>query len=123
MKTATIKITQRMLNKSIIDANKSVVDFVKEYLPVDYDDLEWSRVNGGKPRITFSAKFTDGSPSEVRCYLRPRGDRLLSIKNITKKAAAGDTVTFSHADRPISDGITTIRNNYISIDVTKGAAA
>jgi len=123
MKTATIKITQRMLNKSIIDANKSVVDFVKEYLPVDYDDLEWRRVNGDMPRTTFRAKFTDGSPSEVRCYLRPRGDRLLSIKNITKKAAAGDTVTFYHADRPISDGITTIRNNYISIDVTKGAAA
>ena len=121
MKTATIKITQRMLNKSIIDANKSVVDFVKEYLPVDYDDLEWSRVNGGKPRITFSAKFTDGSPSEVRCYLRPRGDRLLSIKNITKQAAAGDTVTFSHYT-----GVTgnfPYRNCYILIDVTKGAAA
>ena len=34
---ASITITQRMLNKSIIDANKSVVAFAKEYLPHDYD--------------------------------------------------------------------------------------
>lgn len=121
MKTATIKITQRMLNKSIIDANKSVVDFVKEYLPVDYEDLEWNRLNGRKPRVGFESKFTDGSPSEVRFYLRPRGDKLLSIKNITKKAAAGDIVTFSHYTG-ITDNFP-YRNCYILIDVAKGEAA
>lgn len=116
---AKIVITQRMLNKSIIDANKSVVEFVKEFMPVDYDDLEWNRQNGRKPRVAFESKFTDGTASEVRFYLRPRGDKLLSIKHITKKAKAGDTVTLSLYTGPTEIG----RNCYISIDVIEGKAA
>jgi hypothetical protein len=112
-----------MLNKSIIDANKSVVEFVKEYLPVDYDDLEWNRLEGRKPHCGFESKYTDGSPSKVRFYLRPRGDKLLSIQNITKKAAAGDTVTFSHYTG-LFTGITSLIVIATSlIDVTKGEAA
>jgi hypothetical protein len=116
---AKIKITQRMLTKSIIDANKSVVEFVKEYLPVDYDHLEWYRLNGRKPRAAYCSMFTDGSLSEVRFYIRPRGDKLLSIKGITKKAKAGDTVTLSHYTGSTEEG----RNCYISIDVIEGEAA
>ena len=116
---ATIKITQRMLTKSIIDANKSVVEFVKEYLPVDYEHLEWNRLNGRKPRVAFESKYTDGTASEVRFYIRPRGDKLLSIKGITKKAKAGDTVTLSHYTGSTEVG----RNCYISIDVIEGEAA
>ena len=82
-----IKITQRMLNKSIIDANKSVTAFVKEHLPVDYDHLE----NGQK--VVFQAIFDDGTRTELRMYRRPRGDELLSIKELIKRAKAGDTVT------------------------------
>ena len=42
---ARINITQRMLNKSIIDANKSVVAFVRDCYPtLGYDFI----VNGGK---------------------------------------------------------------------------
>ena len=52
---ARIKITQRMLNKSIIDANKSVVKFFREYLPeLGYDFIE----NGGKN--TLLAYYDDG---------------------------------------------------------------
>jgi len=82
-----IKITQRMLNKSIIDANKSVTMFAKEYLPVDYDHLE----NGQK--VVFRAIFDDGTSTELRMYRRPRGDELLSIKGLINRAKVGDIVT------------------------------
>jgi hypothetical protein len=85
-KVGIIKLTQRMLTKSIIDANKSVVAFANENLPVDYGHIE----NGKKAR--FLAVFDDGSASELRLYRRPRGDELLSIKGLSKKAKAGDIV-------------------------------
>ena len=81
-----IKITQRMLDKSIIDANKTVVEFVKNNLPIPYDHID----NGQK--IVYSAMFEDGQDSELRIYRRPRGDRLLSIKNLKKRASAGNTI-------------------------------
>lgn len=116
---ATIKITQRMLNKSIIDANKSVVDFVKEYLPVCYDTIE----NGTK--VTHTLFYSDGEDTQLRLYRRPRGDKLLSIQNLSKKAKAGDTVTFSHHTGPdcsnYADGVWS--NYFIQIDVLQGEAA
>ena len=117
--TATIKITQRMLNKSIIDANKSVVDFVKECLPIDYDDLLYNLKAGLKPRIQYRSMYTDGSDTEVRLYLRPRGDKLLSIKHISKKVTAGDTVTFTSITGEASSN----NNYYVCVDITKGDTA
>lgn len=81
-----IKVTQRMLDKSIIDANKSVQEFAKTYLPVNYDDI------GNGEKIEIEAMFWDGSDSELRLYRRPRGDRLLSIKHLKKRASAGDMI-------------------------------
>ena len=95
---ASIKITQRMLNKSIIDANKSVVAFAKEYLPHDYDHL----ATLPSRKLVFIGVWThaDNLPAPVRLYLRPRGDRLLSIGSLKLFAKAGDTVTFSPASDP-----------------------
>ena len=91
---ATIKITQRMLNKSIIDANKSVVTFFREHLPeLGYDFI----INGGKNVIL--AHYDDGheyKPTQIRLYRRPRGDKLLSVEGLTRRAKAGDTMTFEH---------------------------
>ncbi len=43
---ARINITQRMLNKSIIDAKKSVVKFFREYLPeLGYDFIVNGAIN------------------------------------------------------------------------------
>ena len=91
-----IKITQRMLNKSIIDANKSVTAFAKEHLPVDYDHLE----NGAK--VVFQAIFDDGTRTELRMYRRPRGDELLSIKGISKRAKVGDIVSLINEGGDVS---------------------
>ncbi|MFZ9014963.1 MAG: hypothetical protein ACO21T_12985 [Alphaproteobacteria bacterium] len=109
---ASIKITQRMLNKSIIDANKSVVAFAKEYLPIDYDQIE----NGQK--VTYRGFFTDdfrSTASEIRLY------KLLSIKHLSKWAKAGDTVVFKH-DPTINPR--SISNDCpIRMNVRKGEAA
>ena len=91
---ARIKITQRMLNKSIIDANKSVVAFVRDCYPtLGYDFID----NGGKN--TLLAYYDDGhqyTPTSIRLYRRPRGDKLLSVQGLTKRADAGNVMTFTH---------------------------
>jgi hypothetical protein len=67
-----------MLNKSIIDANKSVVKFFREYLPeLGYDFIE----NGGKKVLLayyYDYSFYRYTPTQIRLYRRPRGDKLLS---------------------------------------------
>lgn len=91
---ARIKITQRMLNKSIIDANKSVVKFFREYLPeLGYDFIAY----GGKNVIL--AHYDDGheyTSTQIRLYRRPRGDKLMSVEGLTRRAKAGDVMTFEH---------------------------
>lgn len=97
---AKIKLTQRMLNKSIIDANKTVTAFAKDWLPVNYDHLE-----NGK-RCGFDALLvTDDKTikSQLRMYRRPRGDELLSIKGLKAVAKAGDTLTFLQENAYLED--------------------
>jgi hypothetical protein len=81
-----------MLNKSIIDANKSVVKFFREHLPeLGYDFIG----NGGKNVIL--AHYDDGheyTSTQIRLYRRPRGDKLLSVEGLTRRAKAGDVMTF-----------------------------
>jgi len=103
-----IRVTQRMLNKSIIDANKAVTSFVQDNLPQGYEGLT--------DKITYPAligrpdEWTDGwIESELRLYKRIRGDKLLSIKNLGKIADVGDVLTFDS-----TDGVSVL------ITVTKG---
>lgn len=120
---ATIKITQRMLNKSIIDANKSVLAFVKEYLTTTYDDI------GNGEKTTVPAVFEDDTTTEIRLYRRPRGDRLLSIKDIKKHVSVGDTITLVHeagctyVEVLNKDNIITLtpRNHFVRVQVEKAA--
>lgn len=81
-----------MLNKSIIDANKSVVKFFRECLPeLGYDFIE----NGSKKVLL--AYYDDGheyTSTQIRLYRRPRGDKLLSVEGLTRRAKAGDVMTF-----------------------------
>lgn len=94
---AKIKITQRMLNKSIIDANKSVVElFSRNLAHRGYVNID----NGAKQVVR--AVYDDGSGytvTEIRLYRRPRGDKLLSIKGLSKRATAGDVVTIEYDDK------------------------
>ncbi len=48
------------------------------------------------------AVYDDGSgytETEIRLYRRPRGDKLLSIKGLSKRATAGDVVTIEYDDK------------------------
>ena len=82
---ARIKLTKRMLTKSIMDANKSVQRMADE-IDYSYDEI----ANGDK--VIIDALYEDDTPTEVRLYRRPRGDRLLSVKNLRKFASEGDTL-------------------------------
>ena len=91
---ARIKITQRMLNKSIIDANKSVVKFFREHLP----ELGYDFIGNGAKNVLL-AHYDDGheyTSTQIRLYRRPRGDKLLSVEGLTRRANAGNVMTFEH---------------------------
>ena len=61
--------------------------------------------------------------SEIRLYKRPRGDKLLSIKHLSKWAKAGDTVVFKH-DPTINPAVHPMSNDRpIRMNVRKGEAA
>lgn len=80
-----------MLNKSIIDANKSVVKFFREHLPeLGYDFIG----NGAKNVILAHYESYGYTPAQIRLYRRPRGDKLLSVEGLTRRAKAGDVMTF-----------------------------
>ncbi len=80
---AKIKLTKTMLNKSIIDANKSVQQFLKEELLHTYDDLEAGE------KLKVPSLYEDGTRTTVTFYkAKGRGDKRISVQNLRK----GDTL-------------------------------
>ena len=81
---AEIKVTQTMLDKHIIDANKSVIKLFGD----TYDNLE----NG--EGIKFDGEyFYDSTISVIRCYKsKTRGDKRISISGLNKHTKAGEVV-------------------------------
>jgi len=81
---AEIKITQTMLDKHIIDANKSVIKLFER----TYDTL----TNGDG--IAFRSEyFNEEVISVIRCYkAKTRGDKRISISGLKKYAQAGDVI-------------------------------
>ena len=97
----TITLTKRMLSKSIIDANKSLTVFFKEYIGGgSYDSID----NGTKmvhPAVLSSFDAKEVMETTITFYRRPRGDKLLSIQNLSAFAKEGDTVKFDMMDDQI----------------------
>ena len=84
---AKIKLTKTMLNKSIIDANKSVQQFLTEELEHTYNLLQ------AGDRVHWDSLYEDDTPTVVTFYkAKGRGDKRISIKNLRKFAEEGDTV-------------------------------
>jgi hypothetical protein len=84
---ATINVTDTMLNKSIIDANKSVCELAKT-LSFDYNDC------ASRSSHAFKATFPDGTEGKVTFYrAKTRGDKRISITMLKHHAQAGDVVT------------------------------
>ena len=108
---AKIKLTKTMLNKSIIDANKSVREFLEQELDYSYDKLE-ADVSDGKYYHNYwcNALYEDDTPTIVTFYKsRTRGDRRISIKNLRKFAEEGDTVKLRSEVVMIEDCIFDVR--------------
>jgi hypothetical protein len=81
---AEIKLTKTMLDKHIIDANKSVIKLFGD----TYDNLE----NG--EGVKFDGEyFYDSTISVIRCYkAKTRGDKRISISGLNKYVEAGDVI-------------------------------
>lgn len=89
MATAEIKLTQRMLDKTEINANKTVQKFLEEDFEMSYTDPFFVE----RAKLTITGEYSDGERADVRFFCRSkRGDKMLSIKNLKQYAEAGDTV-------------------------------
>ena len=108
---AQIRLSKTMLEKSIIDANKSVRDLALNF-GIDFDKMK----NGDKYEVL--ARFDDldsNQHSVVRFYKTiNRGDRRVSIKGIKQYAEIGDLIALS-ACLPKDDN-----KDIIIINVTRG---
>ena len=110
---AKIKLTKTMLNKSIIDANKSVQQFLTEELEHTYDELEAGN------KMQWNSLYEDDTPTVVTFYkAKGRGDKRISIKNLRKFAEEGDTVKLRSELVKIEDCIFEVRILVSKIDET-----
>ena len=101
---AKIKLTKTMLDKSIIDANKSVQEFLIEELLHSFDELDAGE------KMPVPSLYEDNTPTTVTFYkAKGRGDRRISIKNLRKFAAEGDTVKLRSEVVMIEDCIYEVR--------------
>ena len=107
---AQIRLSKTMLDKSIIDANKSVRDLALNF-GIDFDKMK----NGDKYEVL--ARFDDTNQESVVRFYKTinRGDRRVSIKNIKKFAEVGDLIALS-ACLPKDDN-----KDIIIINVTRRA--
>ena len=107
---AQIRLSKTMLDKSIIDANKSVRDLALNF-GIDFDKMK----NGDKYEVL--ARFDDTNQESVVRFYKTinRGDRRVSIKGINQYANIGDLIALS-ACLPKDDN-----KDIIIINVTRRA--
>ena len=110
---ATIKLTKTMLDKSIIDANKSVREFLDHDFGMSYDDpfftKEWYDTEAQRTmRNAFLVvgEYADGTEGDVKFYRSAkRGDKRISIQKLKQFAEVGDQVILTSDAESLHDGI------------------
>ena len=110
---AKIKLTKTMLDKSIIDANKSVRDFLNNDFGMNYDDpfftKEWYDIEAERTmRNAFFVvgEYIDGTEANIKFYRSAkRGDKRISIQKLKQYADAGDIVRLSSDADSLHDGL------------------
>ena len=86
---AKIKLTERMLNKSEINANKTVKQFMWDDFGMKYTDPFFEVGN----KLTVIGEYIDGEEADINFFRRSgRGDTMLSIQKLKQYADAGDEV-------------------------------
>ena len=109
---AKIKLTKTMLDKSIIDANKTVQSFLYEDFGMDYTDKFFTEqfYNAEKDRFerkkfTIIGEYIDGTEADITFYRSgKRGDKRISIQKLKQYADAGDEVRLSSDSESDGDG-------------------
>ena len=98
---ATIKLTKRMLDKSEINANKTVQQFLSDDFGLEYTDPFFTE--GSK--LTVFGEYIDGEEVHVNFFRRSgRGDKMLSIQKLKQYADVGDEVNLSSDSESDGDG-------------------
>ena len=109
---ANIKLTKTMLDKSIIDANKTVQSFLYEDFGMDYTDKFFTDqyYNSEKDRFernkfTITGEYIDGTEADVTFYRSgKRGDKRISIQKLKQYADAGNEVRLISDSESDGDG-------------------
>ena len=111
MVEAKIKITKTMLDKSIIDANKTVREFLEQDFGMSYDDKffteEWWDVESQRTErahFIVVGEYADGTEADVKFYRSvKRGDKRISIQKLKQYAEAGDEVILTSDAESLHD--------------------
>lgn len=111
MVEAKIKITKTMLDKSIIDANKTVCEFLDHDFGMNYNDRffteEWYDTE--KERTMRNAflvvgEYADGTEGDIKFYRSAkRGDKRISIQKLKQYAEVGDEVILTSDAESLHD--------------------
>jgi hypothetical protein len=109
---ANIKLTKTMLDKSIIDANKTVQSFLLEDFGMDYTDKFFTETffNAEKDKwernkFTIIGEYIDGTEADITFYRSgKRGDKRISIQKLKQYADAGNQVRLISDSESDGDG-------------------
>ena len=112
MVEAKIKLTKTMLDKSIIDANKTVCEFLDHDFGMNYNDRffteEWydtERERTMRNAFLVVGEYADGTEGDVKFYRSAkRGDKRISIQKLKQYAEAGDEVILTSDAESLHDG-------------------
>ena len=107
-----IDLTKTMLDKSIIDANKTVQQFLDNDFGMNYDDPFFTTVfvdtdTNKEVRSAFFVvgEYADGTEANVKFYRSAkRGDKRISIQKLKQYAEAGDQVVLTSDAESLHDG-------------------
>jgi len=123
---AKIKLTKTMLDKSIIDANKTVQTFLLEDFGMDYTDKFFTETifNAEKDKwernkFTVTGEYIDGTEAVITFYRSgKRGDRRISIQKLRQYADAGNEVRLISDSENDGDGTRIFISVYTSGEET-----
>lgn len=126
MTDARIKLTNTMLDKSIIDANKTVQSFLLEDFGMDYTDKFFTEVvfNAEKDKwernkFTVMGEYIDGEEANITFYRSgKRGDKRISIQKLRQYADAGNEVRLISDSENDGDGTRIFISVYTSGEET-----
>ena len=112
MVEAKIKLTKTMLDKSIIDANKTVCEFLDHDFGMNYNDefftKEWYDIEKERTMrngFFVVGEYADGTEANVKFYRSAkRGDKRISIQKLKQYAEAGDEVILTSDAESLHDG-------------------